>query len=161
MLGGCAVGIAAIPVPALAHAPGHALASAAATAHHHSPEIATAAPWLALAVSLLAALGAVAVGWTLRRDRRLGLGALVLLLGVAAFETGYHGVHHLGDPRGAERCAALAATAHLDAVADEAPAALAPDTAGDLLPLLTPAAPPALALALAHEGRAPPASASL
>jgi hypothetical protein len=169
VVSGSALGIAVIPMPAIAHAPGgHALASAtAAAAHHYSPEAPAAvshalgAPWLTLGVLLLVALGGVVLGRMLRRDRRIGLAALAFLLATTAFESGYHGVHHLGDPRGAERCAALATTAHLDAVTDAAPAAVVPDVARDPLPVLRLASPPALTLTLGHEGRAPPAAASL
>ena len=120
-------------------------------AHHHGD----ASP---LALVLLLALGALALAWALRRDRRVAPVALTLVLGLAGAEAAYHGVHHLGDRDAADKCAVLVTTAHVDGLADDRPASPAPAEALEAVPPAHAASAPALALTGLHEGRAPPPS---
>jgi hypothetical protein len=72
-----------------------------------------AVPWPAM----LAIAAVLVITW--RRPRRALALAIVLILGVFAFENGLHSVHHLGDPRhlddlrAGSTCSVAAATAHL------------------------------------------------
>ena len=116
-------------------------------------------PWPAM----LAAAAAVIVAW--RRPRRALALAIVMILGLFAFENGVHSVHHLNDLRHLDDlrsgaiCQVAAATAHV---------------AGTLVDGLTPehlVLPSPVRLVLpqhlslealspaAHQGRAPPISA--
>jgi len=140
----------------LAHLPSPAgpLATAAAGAHgaHHHGH---AGPLL---LFLVLGLGGLALAWALRRDRRVGPAVLTLLLGLAGAEAAFHGVHHLGDRDAAEKCVVFAATAHVDGLADDRPAAPAPSDALEVIPPARGASVPALSLTGLHEGRAPPFS---
>jgi len=64
----------------------------------------------------------------------------------------------MGDRDAAEKCAVFAATAHVDSLADERPAAPAPADALEVVPPGRATAAPTLPLTGLHEGRAPPAS---
>jgi MYXO-CTERM domain-containing protein len=102
------------------------------------------------------ALAALVLGVAVRQSRRAVALALILLLALFAFETGFHSVHHAPDSPEADACAFASAAAHL-AVADTAdliPALLLPPALAD-----GPHADLALALASAHlppRDRAPP-----
>jgi hypothetical protein len=107
-------------------------------------------------LALVGSLGTLALGLALGRSRRAVALVLVLLIGLLAFETALHSVHHLPNSADADACAFAAAAAHLAAAdtGDRAPVLLSPALAGGLH------APPAPALARAHgpsRGRAPPA----
>jgi len=110
-------------------------------------------PWpamLAIAVALI-------VTW--RRPRRALVLAIVLILGVFAFENGVHSVHHLNDLRSGPTCSVAAATAHLAGTPIDG---ATPDhlvlTSQErvVLPQQLSFVVPCLA---AHQGRAPPISA--
>lgn len=118
----------------------------------------SAAPELpALPGYLIAGLALLAVAaW--RRPRAAVVIALVLLLGVFAFENALHSVHHGFDPKQQEECAVAAVSAQLAAVevTDAGPVAIALTLAGR-----AEAAPPPLALARFQspdQGRAPPSA---
>ena len=95
---------------------------------------------------------------TLRRPRRTLVFALALILGIFAFESGLHSVHHGFDPK-PERCPLAAASQHLTAVTIDETL-----TAAVALPLVrvaietTTTAPPARFLR-PDQGRAPPSAA--
>ena len=126
-----------VPVPALTEA----LTSAV-------PD--PAPPWAAMS---LVAVGALVAAWRPRRALAL---ALVLIVGLLAFETGVHSAHHLGKADEAARCAVagLATQVNADLV----------HTAFDAAPLdvlqtgiTAPASPVVAARAVAPDaGRAPP-----
>jgi hypothetical protein len=107
-------------------------------------------PWMLL----FAALSGAALAWL--RPRRALVLALVLVLGVFAYETGLHSVHHglHGNPG---RCPVAAASLHVAAVTVDAPSTVA------VTPLVAPTAIeavtglPARSLR-ADQGRAPPAA---
>ena len=126
-----------VPVPALTEA----LTSAV-------PD--PAPPWAAMA---LIAVAALAAAWRPRRALAL---ALVLVVGVLAFETGVHSAHHLGRADEAARCAVagLATQVNADLVhtAFDAPPLDALETG-----ITAPASPVVAARAVAPDaGRAPP-----
>jgi len=103
-------------------------------------------------------LGALAVG--LWAPRRVRVALLVALLGVLAFESGVHAVHHLGDVRAAARCAVASAAPHLGS-ADVSPATYAPalQASDGRVAALESLALPARSLG-PTQGRAPPPTAS-
>lgn len=140
----------------LAHLPNSAgaLATAAAGAHgaHHHWH---ASPLLLI---LLLGLGGLVLAWALRRDRRVVPAALTLVLGLAGAEAAYHGVHHLGNPDAAEKCVVLAASGHVDGLADDRPPSPAPDYVLEAIPPGRTLSAPTLSLTGLHEGRAPPSS---
>jgi hypothetical protein len=105
--------------------------------------------------ALVAVLAAV---WLVRRSPRRAIAvALILLLGLFAFETGLHSVHHGTDKRQLASCPLSGASSHLSAASVDCVA-----HAGDisqevgLVPSSEPADPIARPLS-AHRGRAPPA----
>jgi hypothetical protein len=106
-------------------------------------------PWTALALVAAVALAAA------RRPRRAVAIALVLMVGLIAFETGVHAVHHLGDD--SARCVVAWMSSQLSGAtvavaADAAPVAL------DHARITAPAPPHVAGHALAPDaGRAPPA----
>ena len=107
------------------------------------------------AAALVAVLAAV---WLLRRSPRRAIAvALILLLGVLAFETGLHSVHHGIDKRQLASCPLSGASSHLSA-AGVGCVAYAGDISQEVgvAPSPEPAAPIARPLS-AHHGRAPPA----
>jgi hypothetical protein len=79
-----------------------------------APAPAAAAPATSSAWVWLIVLGLLPVAVAPRRQdpRRLAL-TLALLLGVFAFETAIHSVHHLKDPRQAERCPIYSVSQHV------------------------------------------------
>ena len=109
-----------------------------------------ATPWTAIV--LLGAVG-LAAAW---RPRRAVALALVLVVGVLAFETGVHSAHHLGQPDDVARCVIAWMSSQLSADVV--------DTTIDALPAPVPEARvPALAvpvvaarLVAPDAGRAPP-----
>jgi hypothetical protein len=116
-------------------------------------------PWAAM----LAAAAALIVAW--RRPRRALALAIVLILGLFAFENGVHSVHHLNDLRHLDDlrsgaiCHVAAATAHVagtlvDGVTPEHPVL----PSRERLVLQHHLSVDALFFA-AHQGRAPPISA--
>ena len=111
----------------------------------------TSIPW-----ALVAAAGLGALVGLVRRPRTAVAVALVLLVGVLAFESGVHSVHHLGDPGRASGCVLASTSLNLSGLEVE-PVALD----GALAPIGPPvsAAAPLHAHARPespHEGRAPP-----
>jgi hypothetical protein len=152
--------LAGAAAPALAHRPpaAPALPEAAGVVVPIAPltEVLSSAapvpapPWAAIA---LLAVAALAIAW---RPRRAVALALVLVVGVLAFETGVHSAHHLGKADEAARCAVagLATQVNGDLV----------HTAFDAVPLDVLAtglpasgSPVAVARAIAPDaGRAPP-----
>jgi hypothetical protein len=86
--------------------------------------------------------------------------ALVLLLGVFAFENALHSVHHgLGAKQSGE-CTIAAAAAHLAAVTDDVAVAPSVILAAAGPPPESPVAEPPLRLIGPSQGRAPPAPAA-
>jgi hypothetical protein len=155
-----AVSLLSAAAPAAAH-PGLAgaltpVASAAAridviepvlTAAPASPSV----PWY-LPIALILIVGAA---W-LRPRRTMAL-ALVLLLGVFAFENGLHSVHHGFDAKQSRECAIAAASAHLavveaDCATDAVSILLVAERPADSVPAAAPSRVPSPA-----QGRAPPA----
>src|SRR5215468_9650635 len=88
---------------------------------------------------LLAAAGFLALAGVGIRSHRAIPVTLALLLAVSAFEQAQHGVHHLGNPSGADKCVVLAVSAHVDGTAGAAE----PDPSPDLLFTPAPPLPPA------------------
>jgi hypothetical protein len=135
-----AVVLAAAPARVLA-VPGPALVAATPL-----PEM----PW-----AVLAALAGGSL--LLARRRRAGLAlALVLVLGILAFETGFHSTHHLERPDEAARCVVAGASAQLsadlvDVTLDVPRASVVPDRVAvpDLPAAVVRVVPP-------DAGRAPP-----
>jgi hypothetical protein len=161
----------AVVGPATAHTPAAPLASSGALAVADSivpvlnaapapPALsppAFSAPVLQWYLPLALALGAVAVWW---RPRRALVVALVLLLGVFAFENALHSVHHgLGAKQSGE-CTIAAAAAHLAAVTDDVAVAPSVILAAAGPPPESPVAEPPLRLIGPSQGRAPPAPAA-
>jgi hypothetical protein len=103
------------------------------------------------------ALGALALGLIFRRSRRGLALALGLLLGLLAFETALHSVHHPPNSDEAAACAFASAAAHLAAAdtGERAPTLLLPPAPVD--GLHADPAPAAARAHLASRGRAPPA----
>lgn len=110
---------------------------------------ASPAPWIALALALLAL-----VAW---RPRRTVATALLVLLSVAAFQAGFHSVHHLDQQKDATRCPLAAAAAHLAGVTGSPAAGEVPVVAAS--PIVLPADRPAVCSTVLRPdaGRAPPA----
>jgi len=110
-------------------------------------------PW-----GLLAAAGLGALLGAVRRPRAAVSLALVLLVGVLAFESGVHSVHHLGDPGRASGCGLASTSLNLSGLEvepvalDGALAASGPPVSV-VAPLHAHARPES-----PHEGRAPPRS---
>lgn len=107
------------------------------------------APWIALALALLAL-----IAW---RPRRAVATALLVLLSVAAFQAGFHSVHHLDQQKDATRCPLAAAAAHLAGITVSLAAGDVPLIAAS--PIVLPGDRPAgRSTALRPDaGRAPPA----
>ena len=112
---------------------------------------------------MLAATVALIIAW--RRPRRALVLAVVLILGLFAFENGVHSVHHLNDLRHLDdlrsgaTCSVAAATAHLAGTpVDSAPPEYRILTAQERVVLPQQLSFDASSLA-AHQGRAPPTSA--
>lgn len=92
-----------------------------------------------------------------RRGRRLRPIALAMLFAVASVEGAIHSVHHLGDRDGADRCFIAASAEHVSAAsAGDAPVAVAPAPAPELVPSVPPVVAGGAVLAPVA-GRAPPA----
>ena len=108
-------------------------------------------PW----ILPLAALFGAALAW--RRPRHALLLALVLAIGLFAYETGLHSVHHGFDRSAQQQCPVSAASLHVAAVTVDAPSAV------PVSPLVAPvttemgAAAPSR-LVRPNQGRAPPAA---
>jgi len=87
-------------------------------------EVLAAAPvrliptWLALVTLVLTAL-------LVRAPRRVAAAVFAVVLGVVAFETGVHAVHHLGDTHAASHCVVASVAPHLGGTTD-APATNVP-----------------------------------
>ena len=113
-----------------------------------------ALPW-----PLLAAVATAAAIAVRRRPRAaLALG-LVLLVGVLAFESGVHSVHHLGERGHGNPCAVASTSLNLAGLEIEPAVVLsAPAALGLAVALAVPSDPRALPES-PHEGRAPPRSA--
>ena len=162
----------ALASPTHLHAPGLGLPS---TAHQHGealgPDIpppavveAGPAPAMPAAVGaapsrlplLLAAIGVLALAGMGVRTRRFIPVALTLLVSISAFEQTVHGVHHLGDPREADKCAVLAVSTHVDGTAGAPEPVPTPDLV--FAPTLPMPPAPAVHAALVDvpPGRAPP-----
>ena len=116
-------------------------------------------PWPAL----LGAAAALTISW--RRPRRALALAVVLILGLFAFENGVHSVHHLddlrhlNDLRSGATCSVAAATAHLAGTpVDSATPEYRILTAQERVVLPQQLSFDASSLT-AHQGRAPPISA--
>jgi hypothetical protein len=109
-----------------------------------------ATPWTAIV--LLGAVG-LAAAW---RPRRAIAVALVLVVGILAFEAGMHSAHHLGQPDDGARCVVAWMSGHLSAdVVDTAlDALLAPVPEAHVPTLATPVV--AARLVAPDAGRAPP-----
>jgi hypothetical protein len=123
----CGLFVAATVPSASAHTgPGQpASASASAPASTSTRELIPPAPsveravhvsWDGWTVAIMCALGTLVA--FVRSPRRLVAAALVALLGVIAFESGVHAVHHLDNPRSAARCAVASAAPHMGGTAD-------------------------------------------
>jgi len=147
--------VSAGPVPAASEVPPAPLAPAVAPrlAWVAGPEP-VAPPWPLLAA--VAAATAIAVR---RRPRAaLALG-LVLLVGVLAFESGVHSVHHLGEQGHGNPCAVASTSLNLAGLEIEPAVVLhSPAALGLAVALAVPSDPRALPES-PHEGRAPPRSA--
>jgi hypothetical protein len=80
-------------------------------------EVLAAAPvpfvpvWLAVAALVLTAL-------LVRAPRRVAGAVFAIVLGVVAFETGVHAVHHLGDTHAASHCVVASVAPHLGGTTD-------------------------------------------
>jgi hypothetical protein len=118
-----------------------------------------AVPWPVM----LGAAAALAIAW--RRPRRALALAIVLILGLFAFENGVHSVHHLddlrhlNDLRAGATCSVAAATAHLAGTPVEGPTqAHLVLTSPESVVVPQPLSLETSCLA-AHQGRAPPISA--
>jgi hypothetical protein len=113
---------------------------------------------MALPWPLLAAVAAVVAIAVRRRPRAaLALG-LVLLVGVLAFESGVHSVHHLGEQGHGNPCAVASTSSNLAGLEVEPPVVLsAPAALGLAVAIAAPSDPRALPES-PHEGRAPPRS---
>jgi hypothetical protein len=112
-----------------------------------------AASRLALMLSLAALFG-TALAW--RQQWRVLVFSLVLGLGLFAYETGLHSVHH-GLDGNSQRCPVAVASLHLAALTVDAPSTVA------VSPLVTPATIQVTTAVLSHLvrpnlGRAPPAA---
>ena len=110
-------------------------------------------PWPAM----LAAAILLALAW--RRPRRALALAIVLILGLLAFENGVHSVHHLGDLRSEATCSVAVATAHLagtpvDGATQVHLVLMSPEHFVPQQPLSFESS-----YLVAHQGRAPPISA--
>jgi len=93
--------VVATAAPVAAHTPSRApivFVAPALTEVLTSAAPLPAPPWTAIA---LVAAVALAAAW---RPRRAVAVALVLVVGVLAFETGLHSAHHLGQPDASSRC---------------------------------------------------------
>jgi len=140
---------AAVPPAAVMSVTATPAATMAWSAAPASPAI----PWPAM----LVVAAVLAVAW--RRPRRALALAIVLILGLFAFENGLHSVHHLGDVRSEAACSVAAATAHLaGTVVDGTTQAHLVLTLPEHVVLQRPLAFESSCLA-AHQGRAPPISA--
>lgn len=113
------------------------------------------------ATSIWLVLGVLAAGLLiLSVPRRLTIAVLVVVLGVLAFETGVHAVHHLGDSRAAARCPVASATPHLGGATGAATTVAAVPAASP--DAVEPASPILLSARFLGpvQGRAPPSIAS-
>jgi hypothetical protein len=118
----------------------------------------TPSAWQSPAAIWLIPILAMALGLALTGRRRALAIALVLVLGVLAFETSVHSVHHLADGQTAARCAIASTSAHV-------PGAAQPGTPDSMQgPTRIGAAPvldvdrPGGRVVRPDEGRAPPAA---
>jgi hypothetical protein len=149
---------AAAPIDVVPAAPDTAPAPLAAAEPERLAWVAgsesVALPW-----PLLAAVAATAAVAVRRRPRAtLALG-LVVLVGVLAFESGVHSVHHLGEQGHLNPCAVASTSTNLAGLEVEPAVVLsAPAALGLAVSLAIPADPRALPES-PHEGRAPPRSA--
>jgi len=115
----------------------HTVAAAAPTISDVAAPTQTVAPSLAPRVEVLAAapvrlvpiwLAVVALVLTallVRAPRRVAAAVFAVVLGVVAFETGVHAVHHLGDTHAASHCVVASVAPHLGGTTD-APATSMP-----------------------------------
>jgi hypothetical protein len=102
------------------------------------------------------ALAAILAIWA-RRVRRIPVVALALMLALTGLETAIHSVHHLGDPRAAERCLVASSSAHTHAIGGGSP--LVSDAVTRVLGAVSIASWPLCrsTVAAPTPGRAPPA----
>ena len=141
--------------PAAAHSTGAIVTTAASIADtlpHH--QLVAAAPLPSLSWTVLALLAALTLA-AVTRPRRAVVLALVLVVGVLAFETGLHAAHHVGDDSARCVVASMSSQLHgttLAVTIDAAPAVV--DEARISAPSIVRAAGRALA---PDAGRAPPA----
>jgi hypothetical protein len=109
----------------------HTESSTAPAASAVTPAPLTAAASLAARVEVVAAATPAAVpGWlallalvtvallAMKTPRRMAAAAFVVLLAIVAFETGVHGVHHLGDTHAASHCVVASVAPHLGGATD-------------------------------------------
>jgi hypothetical protein len=128
-------------------------ATPAATMAWSAAPASPAIPWPAM----LVVAAVLAIAW--RRPRRALALAIVLILGLFAFENGLHSVHHLGDVRSEGACSVAAATVHLaGTLVDGTTQAHLVLTPPEHVVPQRPLAFESSCLA-AHQGRAPPISA--
>ena len=105
-------------------------------------------------------LAAVAVGATLvlvRAPRRVVALAVIPLIVLVMFETGVHGVHHLGDPRAAGQCSVAVTAEHIGGAVPDAPTDGAPITLVSASAALPDSPPYVGRHHRPDDGRAPPA----
>jgi hypothetical protein len=114
LVAGAAVPVAAHPRAVALESPGTPASAIAVTAPALSESLTSAAPepaapWVAMAAAIVAAL---VLAW---RPRRAVALTLVLVAAVLVFETGVHSAHHLGQGREAASCVVAGVTAQLNA----------------------------------------------
>jgi hypothetical protein len=121
------------------------------------PTIAAVPPAAVVPFALLAAL---AIGGALTLacvPRRVIAMAVVPLIVLVMFETGVHGVHHLGDPRAAGQCSVAVTAEHIGGAVPDAPTDGAPLTLVSASAVLPDSSPCVGRHHRPDDGRAPPA----
>ena len=101
----------------------------------------------------LTAFGLWKIGWRWREAAAL---SLTLLLGLFAFQTGFHAVHHLSNPQTAAQCPVFSASQHITGVPAGTSNLFVPTLAPDPTPTVSTRSTIPARFFRPDQGRAPP-----